>query len=283
MRSTIGLIAIALAGCALPQVSTQNTAPDPCVLEYVSAFTAGRRLENVAGCNWGQLTDLGRSDRIQSAIAASHPAGGIPVGYKLTNAEGGRVVGVLTSGMLLDNAATVELSTGTRLLGEGDLLVRVSSSAINTATSIEQVAVSVGSVIPFIESSDMMLPEGAGRTKAIWTAANGNARWGVRGGEISLAGLSAAEKVRLLAELRVELIDETGKSLQVSGMQRNPLHSVLDVLSDMQRRGDAALKKGDLVSLGNFGRPRFPASGSSLTAVFHGLADPAPRVRVYYK
>lgn len=284
-RTLIVLLSTAVAAaCATDSGSNEvAVALDPCADEYISAFSAGRSLEDTETCNWAELTDQARSDAIQADVARAHPAGGTVVGYKVTNAQDGRVVGVITDAMLLPSGSNVELSTGTRLLGEGDLLVRVKSAAINEATSLAAVAAEIQSVIPFIESSDMMLPKGAARTKAIWTASNGNARWGVHGDEVDVAGKSADEIVTMLANLEVELIDETGKSMQTSGMKNNPLQSVLDVLEDMRRRGDSRLEAGDLISLGNFGRPRFPKSGNSYTAVFHGLAEPAPSVTANYR
>lgn len=269
-----------LAGCATAE---DEAAVDPCITEYLAAFPAGRRLENVAGCNWGEIVSQERADAIQASIAAAHPAGGDAVGYKVTNAEGGRVVGVITSAMLLPSGATVDLTTGARILGESDILVRVGSATINDATTIEEVAAAIAEVIPFIESSDTMLPQGAPRTKPVWTSSNGNARYGFRGEAVDVSDMAPAALVELLGNLQVELIDENGESMQTSGMRFNPLESVLVVIEDMQRRGGIRLQAGDLVSLGNFGRPRFPQPGNSYTAVFHGLADPAPRVVAKYE
>lgn len=256
---------------------------DPCTLEYFAAYTAGRRLENVDGCNWAELGDIRRSYRIQKEIAQRHPAGGEPVGYKVTFANDGRVVGVITDAMLLATGSTIEISTGARLLGEADLLVRVGADSINRAKTTEDIAASIDAVFPLIESSDMMLPDGAARTKAIWTASNANARWGVLGDQIDLSHMTPATRLSIFEKLEVELFDEAGRSLQSSGMRDNPLERVLDVIGELQRRDGLELKVGDLISLGNFGRPRFPETGSSLTAVFHGLADPPPTVSVRYE
>ena len=70
------------------------------------------------------------------------------------------------------------LSALARLLSDSDLLLRVRSPAINQARTLEEAAAEIDAAIPFIESSDMMLPQGTPRTKPIWTATNGNARWG---------------------------------------------------------------------------------------------------------
>lgn len=280
IRNALIASLVFLTACAATEAPV---ALDPCADEYVAAYTAGRQLENTESCNWGELVDQERSDTIQAGLARAHPAGGNAVGYKVTNASDGRVVGVITDAMLLASGSTVDLSSGTRLLGESDLLVMVGSTDINDATTLEEIAASIGTVIPFIESSDMMLPEGAARTKAIWTASNGNARWGFMGEPVDVSDMEPAAIVEMLANLEVELFDENGEQLQRSGMRNNPLQSVFDVLEDMRRRGNVQLKAGDLISLGNFGRPRFPKSGNSYKAVFHGLADPAPEVEASYK
>lgn len=285
MKRTLSIVLLLAAVAACAPQSEQRAGPavlDPCTNEYIDAFTSGRRLQDVAGCVWSDLVDQARSDRIQAQIASRHPAGGKRVGFKVTSAADGRVVGVITERMLLSSGSTIDLSTGSRLLGESDVLVRVKSAAINDATTLEQVAAEIDAVIPFIESSDMMLPQGSERTKSIWTASNGNARWGVRGKEIDVSDMNPQAVVALLGSLEVELIDETGQSLQKSAMRTNPLQSVIAVIEDFRRRDEGLLASGDLISLGNFGRPRFPKSGARYTAVFHGLAEPAPRVIANY-
>ena len=279
MLLRISILAL-VAGCA---VADERAATDPCVTEYLAAFAQGRRLEVVEGCDWGAIESQERADAIQAAVAAAHPAGGDRVGYKVTNAEGGRVVGVITAAMLVPSGSTIDLSSGARILGESDILVRVRSAAVNDATTLEEVAAEIVEVIPFIESSDTMLPQGASRTKPIWTASNGNARWGIHGDPVDVSETEPALLVEMLGNLEVELINEAGESMQTSSMRNNPLQSVLVVVDDMKRRGDVRLEAGDLISLGNFGRPRFPKSGNTYTAVFHGLADPAPRVVANYR
>ncbi len=275
---------LALVACtSQSKVADDLVRIDPCTTEYLAALTAGRGLEDTAGCIWSQLSDLRRSDRIQSEIIMMHPTGGEPVGYKVTKASDGRVVGTITDGMLLRSASKISLSSSARLLGEADLLVRVKTTAIMQAVTLEGVAAEVDAVIPFIESSDMMLPQGTPRTKAIWTASNGNARWGVLGDELDVSGMVAADIVSTVGALSVELVDEHGETIQISSMKRHPLQSVLDVIEDMQRRGNVQLEAGDLISLGNFGRPRYPNPGNAYTAIYHGLTDPAPRVVVTYE
>ena len=270
----------AAQGCA---AGFQAAALDPCVGEYLAAYRAGRRLEPAPGCDWGALQSQERADAIQAQIVQRHPAGGKTIGYKVANARDGRVVGALTDAMLLPSGAVIELASGARLLSEGDLLLRIRSPAINEARTLEEAAAQIDAAIPFIESSDMMLPQGAPRTKPVWTATNGNARWGLVGETLDLSDLAPSERMRRLGELEVALSNAAGEELQRAGMRNNPLQSVLEVLADLRRRGAPGLQAGDLVSVGNFGRPRFPRPGDQYRARYLGLAEPAPEVLAVYR
>ena len=265
---------------AVPSVHAQI---DPCAQEYLAAYAEGRRIQTVEGCAWGQISDMSRADKIQAEVVNLLSEQGSPVGYKVTNAQDGRVIGVILDFMILPSGSEVDLDTGARLLGEGDLMIRVKSDAINSAKTLEEVAAHIDQVIPLIESSDMMLPQGTPRSKATWTASNGNARWAVTGDAINVSERSPSEVLDLLGSIEVSLFDSDGSELQRSGMRNHPLKSVLDVLEDMQRRGNATLKAGDLISLGNFGRPRFPNAGTRYRAVFHGLANTPPEVTASYR
>ena len=278
MAALVGLCA--LQGCA---AAPQTAALDPCVEEYLAAYQAGRRLQPTLGCDWGALESQERADAIQAQIVQRHPAGGKRIGYKVTNAQGGRVVGVLTDAMLLPSGSVIALDSGARLLSEGDLLLRVRSPAINQARTLEEAAAEIDAAIPFIESSDMMLPQGTPRTKPVWTATNGNARWGVLGETQDLSHLAPAERVQRLGALEVALSNAAGEQLQRAGMRSDPLQSVLEVLEDLRRRAAPGLQAGDLLSVGNFGRPRFPRPGEQYRAHYLGLAEPAPEVLAVYR
>ena len=43
------------------------------------------------------------------------------------------------------------------------------------------------------------------------------------------------------------------------------------------------LSEGDLLSVGNFDRPRFPRPGEQYRAHYLGLAEPAPEVLAVYR
>ncbi len=91
---------------------------------------------------------------------------GAPVGCKagLTNPAVQKrfnadapVWGTLYAPMLLPADSTVDAAFGARALCEADLLVRVSSAAINQAATPLQVLAAIDQVIPFIELPDLVV------------------------------------------------------------------------------------------------------------------------------
>lgn len=52
---------------------------------------------------------------------------------------------------------------------------------------------------------------------------------------------------------------------------------------DRHRSGAPGLQAGDLLSLGNFGRPRFPRPGEQYRAHYLGLAEPTPEILAVYR
>ena len=101
-------------------------------------------------------------------MAAFEAAGRKPVGYKagLTSAAVQKrfntdqpVWGRLYKGALLANRTVVPASFGARPLFEADMVVRVSSTAINRATTPLQVLNSIDRVVPYIELPDLMVED----------------------------------------------------------------------------------------------------------------------------
>ena len=115
---------------------------------------------------------------------------GAPVGYKagLTNPAVQKrfnadapVWGALYAPMLLPEDSTVDAAFGARALYEADLLVRVSSPAINQATTPLQVLAAIDQVIPFIELPDLVVQAPPKLNGAAIAAINVGARLGVVG------------------------------------------------------------------------------------------------------
>lgn len=220
---------------------------------------------------------------------------GKPVGYKagLTNpavqqrfGADAPVWGVLYGPMLLANGAVVEAAFGARPLFEADLLVRVADEAINRAQTPEDVLRAIDQVIPFIELPDLVVqaPAPPKLNGAAITAINVGARLGVLGTPIAVAagggqaGLANALRdfVAVVKGDGAEI--DRGKGSDVLG---HPLNAVVWLARDMARSG-AALKKGDLVSLGSFSRLLPPKAGLAVEVVYQGLPG-EPSVKVSFR
>jgi 2-oxo-hept-3-ene-1,7-dioate hydratase len=266
-------LAVATTATAACTVSLQAQPVDGCGAAYISAFETAQKMANTDNCVWDQVDTLEEAVAVQkTAVEHFTSQGAEPIGYKVTSATDGRVVGTIMSNMVMVSGSGVEVASGAALVSEADILVRVKDAGINSATTLEEVVAHLDQVIPLIESSDMMTAEGIDRTVASWTATNGNARYAFVGEPVEIDG--SAEWVERFANINVVFSDETGKVMADTTMNRNPLESVLDVLASFKERGlGEELKAGDVISLGNFGRPMRPKAGQTFTAVFQGLDD----------
>jgi 2-keto-4-pentenoate hydratase len=212
---------------------------------------------------------------------------GEPVGYKagLTNPavqqrfkHNAPVRGILYGPMLLDNGATVAAGFGARPLFEADLLVRVSDSAINRATTPAEVLGGIDQVIPFIELPDLTVVEPAALDGAGIIAINVGARLGVLGTPIAVTPDSSL--IDALQNMQV-VVRGNGAELdhgRGSDVLEHPLNAVVWLVSDLARAG-LGLRPGDLVSLGSFSRLLPPEPGLAVEAQYVGLpGDPVVRV-----
>lgn len=217
---------------------------------------------------------------------------GPPVGYKagLTNPavqkrfeHDAPVWGTLYGPMLLKSGASVDAAFGARPLYEADLLVRVSDEAINRAASADDVLRSIDQIIPFIELPDLVVqsPAPPKLNGAGITAMNVGARLGVLGTPIAVAGQAGlSDALRdFVAVVKNDGNEvDRGKGSDVLG---HPLNAVVWLAKDMARAG-AAMKKGDLISLGSFSKLQPPKPGLLVEVVYQGLPG-NPSVSVSFK
>lgn len=221
---------------------------------------------------------------------------GAPVGYKagLTNpavqkrfAHDAPVWGMLYGPMLLEAGAVVEPGFGARPLFEADLLVRVSSAAINEARTPADVIASIDQVIPFIELPDLVVqvPAPPQINGAVITAINVGARLGVKGAPIPVPA-TRGERYQLLDSLRDMVVVLRGDGVELdrgkgSDVLEHPLNAVVWLAKDLARAGKA-LKPGDLVSLGSFSRLMPPKAGLKVEVEYLGLPG-APKVAMGFR
>lgn len=219
---------------------------------------------------------------------------GAPVGYKagLTNPavqkrfnHDSPVWGSLYGPMLLANGAVVEAAFGARPLFEADMLVRVSSEAINQARSPAEVLAAIDRIIPAVELPDLMVQAPGQLNGAAITAINVGARWFVQGAAMAVP-VTRAERYQLLDALAdmLAMVRVDGKEIdrgKGSDVLGHPLNAVVWLAQDLARAGQA-LKPGDLVSLGSFSKLHPTKPGQVVEVVYWGLPG-MPAVKVSFK
>jgi 2-keto-4-pentenoate hydratase len=219
---------------------------------------------------------------------------GEPVGYKagLTNPavqkrfnHDSPVWGTLYGPMMLANGSVVEAAFGARPLFEADMLVRVSSEAVNRARTAEDVLDSIDQVIPSIELPDLMVQAPGKLNGAAITAINVGARHFIVGQPLPVPA-TRAERYQLLDSLRdmVTLVQADGAEIdrgKGSDVLGHPLSAVVWLAQDMAREGKS-LKVGDLVSLGSFSKLLPPRPGLKVEVAYWGLPG-TPVVKVSFR
>ncbi|WP_457636962.1 2-keto-4-pentenoate hydratase [Oceanithermus sp.] len=220
-----------------PQVKTIEEG-----LAFQAKFVAG--LEPIVGKPVGYKVGL-TSKAVQEKFGVDHP-----------------LRGVLLEGMLLDSGATVPAKFGAVPIVEADLLVRVKDAGINNAKTPEEVVKHIDQVIPFIELPDLVLKKGEPLNGATITAINVGARLGVLGEPIPVE--PTADFAQALADMQVFVSVNDKLVMKVPGkaILGNPLNAAIWLAEDLAKHGQA-LKAGDIISLGSFGKPFRPVAGST--------------------
>jgi 2-keto-4-pentenoate hydratase len=136
---------------------------------------------------------------------------------------------------------------------------------------------------PFIELPDLVFDPQVKLDGPELVAINVGARLGVPGEPFSLP--ATAESVAKLAEMRIELVDQTGAVLgghRGSDVLDNPLNAVLWIAESLRAEGKT-LKGGDLLSLGSFSALLPPKAGSTVTVRYIGLTSSPAQVTVTFE
>ncbi len=179
--------------------------------------------------------------------------------------------GVLLEKMLLKSGAVVPAKFGARPMVEGDLMVRVGSEEINTATTPGEALAALDAVIPFIELPDLVYAEDVQLDASALVAINVGARLGVLGEPIPLAATD--EWLERLGRVQVIILERAGNQLAVGeslALLGEPLKAVLWLKDSLLARGKS-LKKGDLLSNGSITPPIPVEPGSTIRAQYIGL------------
>ncbi len=215
---------------------------------------------------------------------------GAPVGYKagLTNPavqkrfnHDAPVWGALYAPMLLKSGAAVDAAFGARPLFEADLLVRVTSAAVNQAKTVNDVLAAIDQVIPFIELPDLVVQAPAKLNGPAIVAINVGARLGVLGTPIAVQRTTAFSDA--LRDM-VTIVKADGTEVdrgKGSDVLEHPLNAVVWLAQDLARDG-RAMKPGDLISLGSFSKLLPPKPGLAVEVQYQGLPG-NPVVSVSFK
>ena len=257
--------------------------------EQVAALHAAYQARTPAANPDGLATADGECSRAKFQALLARQLGA-PVGYKagLTNPAVQKrfnadapVWGTLYAPMLLPADSKVDPAFGARALYEADLLVRVSSAAINQATTPLQVLAAIDQVIPFIELPDLVVQSPPKLNGAAIAAINVGARLGVVGAPIPVEATAAfSDRLRDMEVLVMADGAEADRG-KGSDVLDHPLNAVVWLAKDLARQG-LALKPGDLVSLGSFSKLMPPKPGLAVQVIYQGLPG-TPLVAVQFK
>lgn len=257
--------------------------------EQVTALFAAYQARQPATNPEGLTTADGECSRAKLQVLLGKQFGPV-VGYKagLTNPAVQKrfnadapVWGALYGPMLLPEDSKVDAAFGARALYEADLLVRVSSAAINQATTPMQVLAAIDQVIPFIELPDLVVQAPPKLNGAAVAAINVGARLGITGTPIpAQATPEFSDRLRDMEVLVMADGAEVDRG-KGSDVLEHPLNAVVWLAKDLAKQG-LAMKPGDLISLGSFSKLMPPKPGLSVQVIYQGLPG-TPMVAVSFK
>jgi len=276
-----------LAGwaCALGAASTQAACPsEPEAARLVALYMDRQALETPPPLTLAEA-ECGR-ERVVALLGRQM---GRIVGYKagLTNPAVQKrfnhdqpVRGTLFADMLLSDGAELPARFGAQPRLEADLLVRIKSPEIHSATTPEQAMQYIDALIPFIELPDLLVRDPGTLNGAAITYINVGARLGVMGKPLPTSLALTAQ----LADMTVRVLDGEGRELdhgRGSDVMGHPLEAAIWLARDLARSG-IRLQAGDLLSLGSFSRPLVPQAGQQVRVVYERL-DGTPSVGVSFR
>lgn len=257
---------------------------DTQVAELVGAYLAKKPAANPEGLSEAD----GDCTRAKVNVLLAKNLGKV-VGYKagLTNPAVQKRFGYdkptwgkLYEGMVLPSGSVVDAAFGARPLLEADMIVRVSSDAVNQAQTPMEVLQAIDQVIPFIELPDLVVMAPPKLNGPAINAINVGARLGVAGTALAVPS-TRAERYALLDALRDTIVvlsdaqsGEVGRG-KGSDILEHPLNAVIWLARALSKEG-LAMQAGDLISLGSFTPLMPPRPGMKLTATYYGLPNAQP-------
>jgi len=278
----VGILSMSVALTLGADIARAECASEEDVSQFVSAYV-GRQPATALGAGGSMVDALCTQARVAEALSEHF---GPVIGYKagLTSAAAQArfeasepVRGVLYRDMMLESGATIEMPWGTVPMVEADLVLEIGDSAVNWATTPEEVMQNIKSIRPFIELPDLALAPGEPMTVETITAMGVGARKGVLGAEVPVTDPTALTAA--LAEMTVTLRDGTGDTV-VSAPGTAVLGHPAETILWLHEVG-VTFKAGDLVSVGSFG-PLVPPADlrGGASVIYMGLpGDPEVSIR----
>lgn len=236
-------------------ISVAGDSPATFLPEFWQAYQAGHFVPALPS-DWTPEEKRIFRGLLQERFQETH---GTPIGYKaaLTSAAAQSkfgvdqpVTGILYGPMILEKGV-LSRARGAFLFIEGDLVVRVSDTALNQAETREDVAAALDQVLPFIELPDLLFEPGTPLDGDTIAAVNAGARFGLLGEPIVLQGSEPFP----WSEIQCRLLSPDGSLLSLgkgSDLLGHPLEVVLFLVRSLRQEG-VELQVGDLLSLGTLG------------------------------
>ncbi|WP_421686852.1 2-keto-4-pentenoate hydratase [Tritonibacter scottomollicae] len=275
--------ALIAAGVIGAGSAAADCASDEEVARFVADYMDHRPTEALG--QGGTMVDaLCTQARLSDALAAHlGPVIGYKAGLTSTPAQerfgaSAPVRGVLYRDMMLESGATLDVPWGAVPMVEADLVLEIGDSAVNSATTREEVMQNIASIRPFIELPDLAVDQSQPMTPETITAMGVGARRGVLGAAIAVE--DAAAMTKALAEMQVQLRDGAGEVV-LSAPGTSVLGHPAETILWLHAVG-VTFKAGDLVSVGSFG-PLVPPGSlkGGATVSYEGLPG-SPEVSVLF-
>jgi 2-keto-4-pentenoate hydratase len=194
------------------------------------------------------------------------------------------VRGTLFATMILSSPARVPAAYGARPVFEADMIAVVGDAKkLMAAKTPLQALQALKEIRSFIELPDLVFDPQVKLDGPHLLGINVAARLGVLGDLIPLPATS--ESVTKLAEMKIEVIDQTGAVIgggKGSDVLDNPLNAVLWIAESLRGEGKT-LKEGALLSLGSFSALMPPKAGTTVTVRYTGLGPTPAEVQVTFE
>lgn len=271
------LVAVLLAGCGSADFSERLA------VHYERAESVREPLD--VSLNEAMRIQQRFVDRIRgdSARVIGYKAGLTSATLQETFGMDRPVRGTLLDVMMLRSGAALPASFGAVPRAEGDLMVRVGSSAINEAESDSALLAGLDAVVPFLELPDLLFAEDVPVDGPTLVAINVGARRGVVGPATPLP--PGQQGYDLLASIRVELRSEADGVITEgtsSALLGHPLEVVRWIRNSLRREGEE-LEPGMLLSLGSITDLVPVEAGQTLRARYTGISPDTVEISVSFE